>query len=112
MAGCTAAFLGGAVIAYDPARGMLMRRGGVMRGQRQGMPMIKRVFAAALALAASACLMLSAEAADPLRIAIQKTGTASWEIEGSRLRMGSTKAANRRHRDDRACFEQMRPRSP
>jgi ABC-2 type transport system permease protein len=27
-AGCTAAFLGGAVIAYDPARGMLMRRGG------------------------------------------------------------------------------------
>jgi ABC-2 type transport system permease protein len=28
VAGCTAAFLGGAVIAYDPARGMLMRRGG------------------------------------------------------------------------------------
>jgi ABC-2 type transport system permease protein len=27
-AGCTAAFLGGAVIAHDPARGMLMRRGG------------------------------------------------------------------------------------
>ena len=26
--GCTIAFLGGAVIAYDPARGMLMRRGG------------------------------------------------------------------------------------
>ena len=28
VAGCTAAFLGGAVLAYDPARGMLMRRGG------------------------------------------------------------------------------------
>src|SRR6516164_1599896 len=28
VAGCTVAFLGGAVIAYDPARGMLMRRGG------------------------------------------------------------------------------------
>jgi hypothetical protein len=28
VAGCTAAFLGGAVIACDPARGMLMRRGG------------------------------------------------------------------------------------
>src|SRR5271156_1493317 len=28
VTGCTAAFLGAAVIAYDPARGMLMRRGG------------------------------------------------------------------------------------
>ena len=28
VAGCTVVFLGGAVIAYDPARGMLMRRGG------------------------------------------------------------------------------------
>lgn len=28
VAGCTAAFLSAAVIAYDPARGMLMRRGG------------------------------------------------------------------------------------
>ena len=28
VAGCTAAFLGAAIIAYDPARGMLMRRGG------------------------------------------------------------------------------------
>src|ERR1700760_786791 len=28
VAGCTIVFLGGAVIAYDPARGMLMRRGG------------------------------------------------------------------------------------
>ena len=28
VVGCTAAFLAAAVIAYDPARGMLMRRGG------------------------------------------------------------------------------------
>jgi ABC-2 type transport system permease protein len=28
VAGCTAVFLAAAVIAYDPARGMLMRRGG------------------------------------------------------------------------------------
>jgi ABC-2 type transport system permease protein len=28
VAGCTAVFLGAAIIAYDPARGMLMRRGG------------------------------------------------------------------------------------
>src|SRR5271154_1636360 len=28
VAGCTVMFLGGAVIAYDPAHGMLMRRGG------------------------------------------------------------------------------------
>ncbi len=28
VAGCTVVFLGAAVIAYDPARGMLMRRGG------------------------------------------------------------------------------------
>ena len=28
VAGCTAAFLGAAIIAYDPSRGMLMRRGG------------------------------------------------------------------------------------
>ena len=27
-AGCTVVFLGGAIFAYDPARGMLMRRGG------------------------------------------------------------------------------------
>src|SRR5271169_7054564 len=57
------------------------------------MPMIKRLFAAALALAASACLVLSAEAADPLRIAIQKTGTASWEIEVIKAH-GLDKAAN------------------
>lgn len=28
VAGCTIAFLGAAIVAYDPARGMLMRRGG------------------------------------------------------------------------------------
>jgi ABC-2 type transport system permease protein len=28
VAGCTAVFLAAAIIAYDPARGMLMRRGG------------------------------------------------------------------------------------
>src|ERR1700735_77792 len=57
------------------------------------MPMIRRVFAAAMALAASACLVLSAEDADPLRIAIQKTGTASWEIEVIKAH-GLDKAAN------------------
>jgi NitT/TauT family transport system substrate-binding protein len=55
--------------------------------------MIKRVFAAALALAASVCLASGAEAADRLRIAIQKTGTASWEIEVIKAR-GLDKAAN------------------
>jgi NitT/TauT family transport system substrate-binding protein len=43
--------------------------------------MIKRMLLAALAVAASVWLASSAEAADPLRIAVQKTGTASWEIE-------------------------------
>src|SRR5271169_7018994 len=57
------------------------------------MPMIKRLFAAALALAASACLASGAQAADPLRIAIQKTGTASWEIEVIKAH-GLDKAAN------------------
>ena len=42
--------------------------------------MIERIFTAALAFAASAWLASGAEAADRLRIAIQKTGTASWEI--------------------------------
>ena len=28
VAGCTVLFLGGAIIAYDPSRGLLMRRGG------------------------------------------------------------------------------------
>jgi len=55
--------------------------------------MIKRVFAAALALVAYACLASGAEAADRLRIAIQKTGTAAWEIEVIKAR-GLDKAAN------------------
>src|ERR1700722_18337816 len=55
--------------------------------------MIKRVFAAALAVVASVCLATGAEAADPLRIAIQKTGTTSWEIEVIKAH-GLDKAAN------------------
>jgi NitT/TauT family transport system substrate-binding protein len=55
--------------------------------------MIKRVFVTALAVAAIACLASGAEAADRLRIAIQKTGTASWEIEVIKAR-GLDKAAN------------------
>ena len=55
--------------------------------------MIKRMFVAALAFAASAYLASGAEAADRLRIAIQKTGTASWEIEVIKAR-GLDKAAN------------------
>ena len=55
--------------------------------------MIKRILAAALAFAASAYLASGAEAADRLRIAIQKTGTASWEIEVIKAR-GLDKAAN------------------
>jgi NitT/TauT family transport system substrate-binding protein len=55
--------------------------------------MIKHVLAAALALAASACLASGAEAADRLRIAIQKTGTAAWEIEAIKAR-GLDEAAN------------------
>ncbi len=55
--------------------------------------MIKRVFAAALAVAAMACLASHAEARDPLRIAVQKTGTASWEIEVIKAR-GLDEAAN------------------
>ena len=55
--------------------------------------MIKRLLICALALAASASLAFSAEAADRLRIAIQKTGTAAWEIEAIKAR-GLDKAAN------------------
>jgi len=55
--------------------------------------MIKRLLVAALALAAIAGLASGAEAADRLRIAIQKTGTASWEIEVIKAR-GLDKAAN------------------
>jgi NitT/TauT family transport system substrate-binding protein len=57
------------------------------------MAMIKRLFAVAVVLAASAYLPPGAEAADPLRIAIQKTGTASWEIGVVKAR-GLDKAAN------------------
>jgi hypothetical protein len=57
------------------------------------MPVIKRMFAAAFAVLASVCLASGTEAADRLRIAIQKTGTASWEIEVIKAR-GLDKAAN------------------
>jgi NitT/TauT family transport system substrate-binding protein len=57
------------------------------------MRMIKRLLVAALALAAIAGLASGVEAADRLRIAIQKTGTASWEIEVIKAR-GLDKAAN------------------
>jgi NitT/TauT family transport system substrate-binding protein len=57
------------------------------------MRMIKRLFIAILAVAVSAFLTSGAEAADRLRIAIQKTGTASWEIEVIKAR-GLDKAAN------------------
>ena len=50
-------------------------------------------FVAALALYASACLASSAEAADHLRISIQKTGTVSWEIALMKAR-GLDKAAD------------------
>lgn len=54
--------------------------------------MIKRMVIA-LAIAASACFPSGAEAADRLRIAIQKTGTASWELEVIKAH-GLDKAAN------------------
>jgi NitT/TauT family transport system substrate-binding protein len=57
------------------------------------MRMIKRLFIATIAVAVSAFLTSGAEAADQLRIAIQKTGTASWEIEVIKAR-GLDKAAN------------------
>jgi NitT/TauT family transport system substrate-binding protein len=57
------------------------------------MHMIKRVFIAAIVFVASACLACSADAADRLRIATQRTGTASWEIELIKAR-GLDKAAN------------------
>jgi NitT/TauT family transport system substrate-binding protein len=55
--------------------------------------MIKRVFVTALAAAAIACLASSSEAADRLRVAVQKTGTAAWEIEVIKAH-GLDKAAN------------------
>src|SRR5580692_5885828 len=64
-----------------------------MRAQGQRMRMIKRMLLAALAVAANAYLASGAEAADPLRIAVQKTGTASWEIEVVKAH-GLDKAAN------------------
>ena len=48
---------------------------------------------AALIFAASACLASAVEAADRLRIAVQKTGTAAWEIEVMKAH-GLDKAAN------------------
>ncbi len=61
------------------------RKGG---GRAIGRPLI-----AALAFAVSACFSCGAEAADRLRIAIQKTGTVSWEIELIKAR-GLDKAAD------------------
>jgi NitT/TauT family transport system substrate-binding protein len=55
--------------------------------------MIQRKIIMALAVAASACLNGSAEAADRLRIAIQKTGSVSWEIALMKAR-GLDKAAD------------------
>jgi NitT/TauT family transport system substrate-binding protein len=55
--------------------------------------MIKRVLIAALAFAAGGYLTSGAEAADRLRIAIQKTGTAAWELEVMKAH-GLDKAAN------------------
>src|ERR1700684_304815 len=64
-----------------------------MRAQGQRMRMVKRMLLAALAVAASVCLASGAQAADPLRIAVQKTGTAPWEIEVIKAR-GLDKAAD------------------
>ena len=57
------------------------------------MLVIKRILVAGFALAVGACLASGAQAADRLRIAIQKTGTAAWEIELIKAR-GLDKAAN------------------
>lgn len=56
-------------------------------------PMIKRVLIAALIFAAGAFLASGVEAADRLRIAVQKTGTAAWELEVMKAH-GLDKAAN------------------
>jgi NitT/TauT family transport system substrate-binding protein len=55
--------------------------------------MTKRVFVTAVALAVGAWLASGAEAADKLHVALQKTGTAAWEIELIKAR-GLDKAAN------------------
>jgi NitT/TauT family transport system substrate-binding protein len=57
------------------------------------MVMIRRIFITALIVVANAHLAAGAEAPDRLRIALQKTGTASWEIEVIKAR-GLDKAAN------------------
>ena len=57
------------------------------------MTVIKRMLVLALVFATSACLACSADAAERLRIALQRTGTASWEIELIKAR-GLDKAAN------------------
>ena len=64
-----------------------------MRGGDEGMLMFKRMLVVGFALVAGACLACDADAADRLRIAVQKTGTASWEIELIKAR-GLDKAAN------------------
>ena len=55
--------------------------------------MIKRMLVAVLSVAMSVHLAPSAKAADRLRIAIQKTGTAAWEVELIKARR-LDKAAN------------------
>ena len=55
--------------------------------------MIRPLLVAVFAFVASANLACSAEAPDRLRIAIQKTGTAAWEIEAIKAH-GLDKAAN------------------
>jgi NitT/TauT family transport system substrate-binding protein len=62
-------------------------------GDTRGALMVKRKFIALFALAPSVCLALSAEAADRLRIAVQKTGTVAWEIALMKER-GLDKAAD------------------
>jgi NitT/TauT family transport system substrate-binding protein len=57
------------------------------------MRMIKRIFIATLAVAVTAFLTSGVDASDRLRIAVQKTGTAAWEIELIKAR-GLDKAAN------------------
>jgi NitT/TauT family transport system substrate-binding protein len=65
----------------------------MMRGRSQGMTKISRALLSALAFAVTVLLMSNAEAGDRLRIALQKTGTAAWEIELIKAR-GLDKAAN------------------
>src|SRR6185437_5207498 len=64
-----------------------------MNARGIGMAMIQRLFVAALAVVATGCLASAAAAPDRLRIALQRTGTASWEIEVIKAR-GLDKAAN------------------